>query len=114
MAVGLITQIPTEKPTIDEIIAACVKVTSVSEELLYQHCRKNRIVLCRQLAWKIIKNNYPLMSLNDLARVFGDFDHTTVIHSVNTINNRIKYEDWVRKIHVDVMRLIERNFKPTK
>lgn len=54
--------------------------------------RRRPVVLARQVSMFLIKE-FSDLSLKDIGALFGNRDHTTVIHSVRTINNQLQQND---------------------
>jgi chromosomal replication initiation ATPase DnaA len=55
------------------------------ERLKTDNSRRRDIVMCRQSVWKIVRDADTHISLKSLGAVFGKFDHTTVIHGIDSI-----------------------------
>ena len=59
---------------------------------LESKCRNRNLVVARQLAMYFIKK-YTNLTLLKIGQLFGNRDHTTVIHSINTIEDFIYIKD---------------------
>lgn len=55
--------------------------------------RASEIVLVRQLICYFVKQYFPDLSLEKIADLIGGYDHTTVIHNIDTCKERIDQED---------------------
>lgn len=69
--------------TIIELVANYYKI---DREMLSHKIRKREIVFARQMAMYFLKLKTNL-SLNTIGGLFGNRDHTTVIHSVQRLND---------------------------
>ena len=75
----------------DTIIKSVSKYLSISEIKMKGKDRDREYVIARQIAiWMLRK--YTLLSLKNIGLLFNR-DHTTVIHSVNTVDNFIQIKD---------------------
>jgi chromosomal replication initiator protein len=66
-----------------DIIAEVVEATGVSLKHITGHRRERRFVIARHCAMYRIKQETQL-SLPQIARLFGDRHHTTVMHGIKT------------------------------
>lgn len=94
-----------------QIIKTVCKHQGISEEQINIRTRKKEIVYARHLAIYLIRHNVK-MGLKDIGMQFGDlmFDHTTIIHSLNTLNNWISTEEEVR-LNVEQLRIKTQHLK---
>lgn len=67
--------------------AVCTAFSLNPEILRTDKSRRREIVIGRQSVWKIVKEDYPFIKLRELAKFFGNFDHTTVIHGIGAITD---------------------------
>lgn len=74
------------------------KFYNQSVDLLSAKTRKHEVVLARQMCMFLAKQ-LTQMSLKSIGMHFGGRDHTTVLHSCQTIQN---YIDTDKKIRQDV------------
>lgn len=65
---------------------------------LFTKSRKREYVLGRQISMFLIRKNHCGVSLTSMAAYFGGRDHTTAIHSINTIKNEIQNDEWIRSV----------------
>lgn len=84
------------------IIHAVCNYFLLTIDQVYAKNRKREIVTARQVSMWLMKK-YTKMSLKSIGGVFH-LDHTTVIHSVTTINNLIE-TDPVFKNDVDLIEI---------
>lgn len=63
---------------------------------MFIKCRKRENVLSRQVSMMLIKHYEPGVSLKSIGLYFGGKDHTTVIHSIKTVNNLMSYDHGLR------------------
>ena len=94
-------------PDVREVICAVSLVTKVEEEEMKQKNRSPRIVFARFMCWRLLREYSPKISLKELGRMFGDFDHTTAMHGIKTTQDRIDVEDEVREIYYEIKRKIK-------
>lgn len=80
-----IDDLPPSRIMIAQIIGVCAKYFEVSIIDLKSHRRKMPLVLYRQIAMYLCKE-LTLRSLPDIARRFGNRDHTTALHAVRKIS----------------------------
>ena len=84
---------------LEVIIRTTASVTHVPEHIMCEKSRKMQIVLARGIVWYLAQVVYAIpLSIADLAKRFGDFDHTTVIHQRESIRNRYSNDDSVRNM----------------
>lgn len=55
--------------------------------------RKHRIVKAKQVCIYFLRTRIRALSLNDIAQLLGDKHHTTIIHSIKTIENYLSIND---------------------
>ena len=74
---------------------------------LREKTRKQTHVIARQMAFKIL-HTYTNLSLKDCAEFFAPAtkDHTTALHGIEIISNRIKYEDKIAEDYNNIIELI--------
>ena len=70
----------------DHIISIVTDFLEVNKDRLTLKTRRRTIVEARQIAMYLIKKNSRL-SLKHIGELFGSRDHTTVLHSINTVKN---------------------------
>ena len=73
-----------------EIIGVVADFYNINYEEIVGNKRKGNIVLARQIAMYILKNNYGL-AYKKIGSFFGGKDHSTVISSVEKIENELKF-----------------------
>lgn len=64
-------------------------------EKIKSKSRKRELVICRQICFRIMKQKTRL-SLKSIAEILGGRDHTTAIHSINTIENLMFSDNRIR------------------
>ena len=97
--------------SVEKIIKVITDHYGIPMASLIIRCRKREIVNCRQvMMWFLTK--YTQLSLKSIGEMFGDKDHTTVIHSCQTIDDRIDSDDRVYyEIEELTSKLLEMNVK---
>lgn len=84
-----------------QIIDAVVRKTGITHDEMKEKSRKRRIVLARQLCYAFLRKHTKL-PLNDIADLFLGQDHTTVIHSINTINNGVATDEEIKELYESI------------
>jgi chromosomal replication initiation ATPase DnaA len=69
--------------------------------------RRQTYVIARQMAFKIL-HSYTSMSLKECADYYrpATQDHTTALHGIRVISDRIKYEDRIAEDYNNIIELI--------
>jgi hypothetical protein len=75
--------------TTGAIVNAVAASYALQTRDIISHCRRARLVLARQVAIYLARK-LTTRSFADIARYFGNRDHTTVIHAVRKIEGRRK------------------------
>ncbi len=88
-------------PSCELIIKEVCKFYSVDESALRGQSRVKDTAVARQVAMYLIRSMIVL-SLNDIGQEFGGRDHTTVLHSINRIKDRLKNESDLNEIVKDI------------
>lgn len=70
----------------DYIIETVADYFKLKPEQLKQKVRYKHIVIPRQIAMYLY-NKFTRMTLTDIASLFGNMNHATVIHSIRSVNN---------------------------
>ncbi|MCA0444839.1 MAG: chromosomal replication initiator protein DnaA [Bacteroidetes bacterium] len=78
----------------------------ISHDLLIDGTRKQEIVRARQIAMYLAKE-FTQSSLKTIGNHFGRRDHTTVIHSCESVKNQAETNDKYKKTLDDIRRKIE-------
>ena len=82
-----------DKPlTVDEIVGTVCNHYNVPESALASKSRKHDIVLVRQISMYLAQK-YTKMPASRIGKLVGGRDHSTVIHSCNTIIQRLKVDN---------------------
>ena len=82
-----------DKPlTVDEIVGTVCNHYNVPESALASKSRKHDIVLVRQISMYFAQK-YTKMPASRIGKLVGGRDHSTVIHSCNTIIQRLKVDN---------------------
>jgi len=99
--------------TIAQIGAICAEYFGVSIEEIKGTSRKREIVKARQIAMYLAKEHTD-ETLERIGLEVANKDHSTVIHSINVVNNSISCEDDYLFPHIEtlrylIMKMIEKN-----
>lgn len=65
------------------VIDETTQLWGVKKEMLFTKDRKKKVKYCRWMVWYIIAGKEPKMGYKNLAKIFGNFDHSTVIHALS-------------------------------
>jgi chromosomal replication initiator protein len=91
-----IYQIQEKELTVDSIKQIVANHYKITLDMMMSKSRKHEIVLSRQMSMYFTKKllDYPLKKIGEY---FGGKDHTTVLHSIQTIENYLAFDRVVRK-----------------
>lgn len=77
---------------VEQIFGIVSRATGISEKELMSKSRERRIVIPRQVfCWLAAK--YTNQSLVEIGRFLGSKHHTTIMHSVQQVNDKIEVHD---------------------
>ncbi|MDP3052294.1 MAG: chromosomal replication initiator protein DnaA [bacterium] len=85
-----------KKTTIVNLIKIVTEFYSISEKDIFEKTRKKQIVLPRQIAMYLLREDFN-SSYPYIGEKFGGKDHTTVIHAYEKISANIKTNDKLRE-----------------
>lgn len=95
--------------TIDDILEKVCKHYNVSQQHVFSKSRRRDLVQVRQVSMYLAQK-YTKMPASRIGQLIGNRDHSTVIHSCNTIEKRLKID----KGFSDEITSIENSFKLKK
>ncbi|MDE6646895.1 MAG: chromosomal replication initiator protein DnaA, partial [Prevotella sp.] len=95
--------------TIDDILDKVCDHYGVSQQHVFSRSRKRDYVLVRQLSMYLAQK-YTKMPASRIGQLIGGRDHSTVIHSCTTIEQRLKFD----KSFMAEVTSIENSFKLKK
>jgi len=101
-----------EPPSAGEIKEVVSKICNVS--IAQIDCRRDRrfdVVLARHLCYKVYRESNYKVSLKDIGLAFNGYDHTSVIHGIRTITDRIETDDHVRGLYERVLNKLRINLQ---
>ena len=99
-----------DKPlTIDDIVESVCRHYNVSESALSSKSRRHEIVLVRQISMYLAQK-YTKLPASRIGKLVGGRDHSTVIHSCNTISKRLQVDTMFK----EELSSIEQSFKIKK
>jgi len=90
--------------SVDRIDTVVTSHFNISMECLKNSCRKMEIVYCRQVLMYFYAR-YTNLSYKSIGDMFGGRDHSTVMHSEDMIEDRIKTDD---KVFYEIKELTEK------
>ena len=83
--------------SMEDIIQKVSNISSISEDEIVGKSRKSEISDARQISMYLSREIIGT-SLNNIGLFFGGRDHTTVIHAVNTITNKIESDTRIKNM----------------
>ncbi|MBO5681558.1 MAG: chromosomal replication initiator protein DnaA, partial [Lentisphaeria bacterium] len=97
-------------PSSDVIIREVCKFYGIEDHALRGQSRVKDTATARQIAMYLIRSQTTL-SLNDIGREFGNRDHTTVLHAINRVEERMKNDADLTEIIKDIKANINAHFE---
>ena len=88
-------------PSSDVIIREVCKFYGIEDTVLRGQSRAKDTATARQIAMYLIRSQTTL-TLNDIGREFGNRDHTTVLHAINRVEERMKNDADLTEIVKDI------------
>jgi chromosomal replication initiator protein len=96
-----------DKPlTVDDILEKVCHHYNVTQQNVFSKSRKRDYVIVRQISMYLAQK-HTKMTASRIGQLIGNRDHSTVIHSCNTVEQRLK----VDKAFQDEVSSIENSFK---
>jgi len=91
---------------VDNIIKTCSNYFRIPLDKLQSANRHRNIVVARHITmWYLLTN--AKMTLSDVGRLFGNRDHTTVIHAKKSVNDSLTSKfDNEYKVHIENLNVI--------
>ena len=87
-----LTDIETEHPlSIEDVVEVVCEYSRIAD--VERHTRRSEYVKARQIICYLTKKLIPKKSLKFIGERLGGQDHTTIIHSIQTVSNLIDTED---------------------
>ena len=97
-------------PSSDVIIREVCKFYGIEDNALRGQSRVKDTATARQIAMYLIRSQTTL-SLNDIGREFGNRDHTTVLHAINRVEERMKNDADLTEIIKDIKANINSHYE---
>lgn len=85
-----------KKITLDMIIESTCEYFDIKQDEIYGKSRKSNVVLVRQMSMYLAQK-HTKMTASKIGVLIGNRNHATVIHSVKTIDERLKVDNKLRK-----------------
>lgn len=89
----------------DHVINIVCAYFNVERRLLEHKTRKRQIVAARQVAMYFLKDR-TAMSHKAIGEIMGGRDHTTSIHSIQTVKNLLEVDDKMREDIENLRRIL--------
>lgn len=96
-----------EVPTVETISKKCLEFFNETLERISSKSRKRDIVQKRMMCISACRD-FTSASLKDIAYYFGGRDHTTAIHSIQTIKDLCDYDDNIRAEFVNLKNYLKK------
>ena len=77
---------------LDNHLSAICRVSGISESDMRSKTRRREVAVARQVFFYYARKNTG-HSLKKIGEFIGGFDHATVLHSVNVVNNMLETKD---------------------
>lgn len=90
--------------SVDYIQKTVCEFVGINMELLKENTRKREVVYARQISMYLAKK-YTKNSLKEIGKHFGNKDHSTVIHSIQVVDNQLEVD---KKFREDIDELKKR------
>lgn len=104
--------------TIEHIIMVVCKDFAYTPEEIRSSSRKGDLPTARQMICRLIKDFFPLTSYKRMGLNLGGRDHSTIIHSLQTFQDRHDTErDWRERyqvLHKKIEKVYEQGFIPAE
>ena len=97
-------------PSSDVIIREVCKFYGIEDTVLRGQSRAKDTATARQIAMYLIRSQTTL-SLNDIGREFDNRDHTTVLHAINRVEERMKNDADLTEIVKDIKANINSHYE---
>lgn len=80
----------------EQIVEVVCTVVGISYEQFYSRIRKPKFVSARAISSAIMRKHLHI-KLKDIGKALGGYDHTSVIHLLRTMDDRIETEQAERE-----------------
>ncbi len=84
------------EPKIEDVVKTVCDYFHVEPEKVLTKSRKREFAQCRQISMYVL-NTKTRMSLKNIGEYFGGRDHTTVIHSTQTVRDLMDVDEEYKK-----------------
>ena len=81
---------------IDKIESVVCEYNGETPERIKEKCRLRSIVLSRHIIFFLLRK-HTLLTLNEIAHYYGLKDHSTVIHGIKALEDRMFSEPFLKK-----------------
>lgn len=96
-----------ERILITNVKRAVCAVFDINQDQLTSQTKTQQLSDARFIAYKVIKDKLPKTSLKTIGAAFGDRDHTTVIHGLQTFKKYHDTEEAFRKQYSKVVETLK-------
>ncbi len=86
--------------TPNRVIAVVAKLINVRRQDLLSNCKKYKIAHPRQIAMMIVRDECPTLSLPQIAKFFGNVDHSTVCYSIGQARKKTVMQPHWRELYL--------------
>lgn len=99
-----------KKLSSNDVINKVCEIYNVSPSLALSNLRWKKLVECRQIIAHLLRNDMFLsMSYKSIGFMLGRRDHTTIIHSIKSIENYIDTEPAFKEKVINIYKLVYGN-----
>lgn len=89
-----------------DIIEAVCEYMELSYEQIKETNRSKRVVTCRQMCMHFVYGRLPHVTFHDIGKMF-ERDHSTVIHAVGVVRDRMFLEPDFRKMVREIEKILD-------
>jgi len=102
-----------KQSVVEKVCSLVADEFSVDEEDLFKKSRAFRYSTPRSVAAGLLRVNYGIQ-YQILADYFGYVSHSSIIHAVKSVDQKIKTDPEIRSIIRNILQSVAKEIKPTK
>lgn len=76
----------------------CAEAFGIEEHRLVGACRLREVVIPRHATYYVLRHRFPDMSFPRIGRFMGGRDHSTIIHGIRAIEQRMRHDEALRQL----------------
>ena len=85
----------------DRVVSLTCSVFGIPKQMIFNRGRSMPFVMARQMAMSLLRSNTN-MTLKEIGIFFGDYDHTTVLHSCVAVSNMLDTDKKLRDLYYSI------------